>query len=575
MSRILVIGGSGYLGALLVPALERAGHEVTVLSLEQQPLPTLARCLFGNRHDAALLRRLATEDRFDGIVDLIAYHAADVTGVVDAWRNAPHRLSRYVLLSTLAAVAGFRTPWATEDSAIEVTDPDDDYGSGKAACERVLVAAAWQGFPGTILRSAPVFGPGDTVSRENYVVQRLLLGLPIPCLSAPDAIVTRVFVHDLVLAIVNCFARSLPAGRAYHLAQRENVSVEHYVQTIADLVGRAPHLQRLTWEHVAHAGLNPASLPFGDMAATIRFSIDRAVGELGFRPTPFWEALKQTIETIRDADPFTHPAWPGRSSTQSRLAGTQQHLQLEAERTLWDDKPTAILDDDELIELLVDSNRCATLSFDDWPAIDRLQIQADMDAVLIPEQLRAWLTLHPPPARMNQRPRLQAAIEPVRNPGEGEFYLYSRALLRRARGYSFANSPIVLQIRAFREFAAMRSALPIERIILAVRDRADAEALCVWLEHCEEQQAVVVSDIAATARVYLVDAAGWASLAGGTGWQAEVRAMLAARNPRLGQWCGAFEACRRLLKQQSPAIPVGPSRLTRDAIVSSQQRYWR
>ena len=83
-----------------------------------------------------------------------------------------------------------------------------------------------------MLRSAPVFGPDDPVSRENYVVQRLLLGLPIPCLSEPKAIVVRVFANDLIQAITNCFSRPLPPGRVLHLLQRENVTFEYYVQCI-------------------------------------------------------------------------------------------------------------------------------------------------------------------------------------------------------------------------------------------------------------------------------------------------------------------------------------------------------
>ncbi len=538
-----------------------------MLSLEHAPQTgARLRHVLGSRDDSDLMRQLAEQGSFDGIVDLIAYHAADVDAAIETWKHAPHRLNRYVLLSTLAAVGSFRSALASEETAVSVSDPDQDYASGKAACERTLQSAAWQGFPGVILRAAPIFGPGDAVSRENYVVQRLLLGLPIPCLSARNATLVRVFARDLVQSIVSCFARPVPAGRAYHLVQRENVTFEHYVQSIAKLIGCEARLEVLEWEQAERAGLNPAALPLGGADPTIRFSIDRAVTELGFRPTPFPVALRETIDGILSKGAFQHPAWPGGSSTQARLAGTQQHLQLEAERELWDGKHRRTLQHDEIIRALVEPSDCALVRCEDWSALATLE-PGEQDAIMLPESLRSWLTQTPMRSPWHRRPVLQAAIEPARSASGAEFHVYSRAQLRKASGYGFGNAPLTLRLCGFMD---LHEAVPVsaqQRVVVAVRDRSDVDALLEWLAQCEREQAVTLSDVNSLARIYLVDSIGWVSLSGGSGWQAELRASVAIRNPHIGQWCGVFEACRRLQKRAGTA--AGRVRLEREVIVSS------
>jgi hypothetical protein len=163
---------------------------------------------------------------------------------------------------------------------------------------------------------------------------------------------------------------------------------------------------------------------------------------------------------------------------------------------------------------------------------------------------------------------LQAAIEPALHAGGREYHLYSRDLLRRASTYSFSNAPITLRLGRFREFRNLRPALPTERIILAVQEPADADALLEWLQQSEREQAASVADVPSFARVHLVDSIGWATLSGGSGWQAELRASLARTDPNLGRWCGVFEACRELEKQDVPVTPLGPRRFGPEAMPS-------
>lgn len=556
MDRVLVIGGTGALGRAIVPALVAAGYRVAVLALSDDGLCSRAEFVQGSRHDLALLHRLANEGRFDGIVDLVAYGSRDVRPVVEAWRDVGHSLQRLVLLSSLAAVGAFRVEVASEESAIRAVGPEGDYASGKAAGERVLEEAASFGFPGVILRAAPIFGPNDPVSRENYVVQRLLLGHPIPLLAPEDTRLIRVFSEDLVQPVLSALSRPIPPARVYHLVQPERITYRQYIAAIAHRVGRPALMRPVDSFALCQSGLNAAAFPLGPGSAAIRFDIERAVSELGFAPTPFPRALEATLSWLLEQPPLQAPAWPGRNSTQSRLAGTHELLQLERERYLWSGEPLRIVEDDDVLAHVISgksAEQWSVTTASAWRDASQTDGKpelrlSDLETVVIPERLRDWVAADLPPPPDCDKPRLQAVIEPAAHAQGEEYWFYSAARARKSRGYGLANAPLVLRPIPFSEFTVSAPPSSKERLLLTVRDRKDAEALQDWLLRWNAEGEYRVDDLEASARIFLTDAQSWSTLSGGRGWLAEFRASLAARAVDLGRWCAVFELCREQLR---------------------------
>jgi nucleoside-diphosphate-sugar epimerase len=175
LQRVLVTGGAGYVGAVLVPKLLAAGHEVTVLDLylygEQVLAPVRHHPGFtevkGDLRDRALLARILPG--CDAVIHLacisndpsfeldpalgrsINYDA--FFGLVDLSRD--HGVRRFVYASSSSVYGVKAVPDVHEDLPLE---PLTDYSRYKAMCEEVLLARRAPGFVTLILRPATVCG---------------------------------------------------------------------------------------------------------------------------------------------------------------------------------------------------------------------------------------------------------------------------------------------------------------------------------------------------------------------------------------------------------------------------------
>jgi nucleoside-diphosphate-sugar epimerase len=145
---VLLIGGAGFMGPHVARALLARGHDVTVLSRGQRPLPAGVRALAADRADAHALARALEGQRFDFTVDFLAFDAADVERLLLVPYAA---LGRYVMISTgqtCLVARGARPPYREEDSDRPVMpEPARDsadhvqwtYGVGKRRAEQFLL----------------------------------------------------------------------------------------------------------------------------------------------------------------------------------------------------------------------------------------------------------------------------------------------------------------------------------------------------------------------------------------------------------------------------------------------------
>lgn len=166
--RLLVLGGTVFIGRHLVADALQRGHEVTVFhrGLRGDGLfPEVERILGDRMTD---LDRLGGRT-WDAVVDTCAYVPRAARLAVDALRG---RVPHYTFISTISVYApGVDRP--TEDSALlELADPGteevtaDTYGGLKVLCERE-VHDAW-GDEALILRPCIVAGPHDPTDRFTF-----------------------------------------------------------------------------------------------------------------------------------------------------------------------------------------------------------------------------------------------------------------------------------------------------------------------------------------------------------------------------------------------------------------------
>lgn len=177
--RVLIVGGTSFVGRAIAWSAWHHGHEVTVLHRGRTPgdLPETVEDLVGDRQgDLSALAGRA----FDATVDVIAYRASDVERLADALGG---RGGHHVQISSVSAYRDTDRFGATEDElelasddGLDLDGPvtDHTYGPLKAACERA--AAGRFGADVALVRPTYVIGAHDYTLRFPYWVARARRG---------------------------------------------------------------------------------------------------------------------------------------------------------------------------------------------------------------------------------------------------------------------------------------------------------------------------------------------------------------------------------------------------------------
>ncbi|HVB46437.1 MAG TPA: NAD-dependent epimerase/dehydratase family protein [Streptosporangiaceae bacterium] len=310
--RILIIGGTAFVGRHLAQAALTAGHDVTLFHRGRtgRDLFPQATHLTGDRDQdlSALANR-----KWDATVDVCGYLPRQVRALA-AVLGA--RGGQHVFISSTSA---YRTPIApgfTEQNAplAELADPttevitDQTYGGLKVACER---AAAELYDATTIVRPTYVIGPHDYTCRFPWWVQRIARGGTVLAPGDASDPIQVIDARDLADWVVSLIARSV-TGTFHAVSPAPPFGFGDLLAAISSQV--APPGTELAWvgkDFLLAAGETDASLPLwpgGDSERDINAADPAAAYAAGLQPRP----IEQSIAEIHAAElKSPTPAGPG------------------------------------------------------------------------------------------------------------------------------------------------------------------------------------------------------------------------------------------------------------------------
>jgi nucleoside-diphosphate-sugar epimerase len=312
--RVLVIGGTRFIGPHLVHRLTVEGHEVAIFhrGRTNTSRPPGVRALLGDRHRLAdhadELRRFGP----DVVVDMIAFTEQDARSAVATFRGVAQRLvvvssgdvyRAYGVFTRLEPGPPAPTP-ITEDGSLRqvlfpyragATPGDDKYDYEKILVERAGLGDT--GLPATVLRLPMVYGPADDQHRLAPYLRRMLDGRPAVLLDEGVARwrCLRGYVEDVAAAVALAATSPKAAGRVY------NVS-EPTAHTEAEWVARVGAAAGWRGEVVTVPG-GRVPVPF-NTAQDLAVDTARIRAELGYREVVDPDdALRRTVEWERDHMP--------------------------------------------------------------------------------------------------------------------------------------------------------------------------------------------------------------------------------------------------------------------------------
>lgn len=319
--RILVIGGTGFIGPYVVRHLIAQGHEVAVFhrGQTQAELPPGVRHILADRAPAARFDRQqlpAYADAFrefapDGVLGMSLMTEADAQAAMTTFRGLARRIVGISSMDvyraygrTIGAEPGPPDPQPlTEESPLReklypyrgetprAADADDRWIDeyDKIPVERTLLGDP--ALPGTILRLPMVYGPGT--HRAYEYLKRMADGRPAILLSEGSAQWrgARGYVENVAAAIALALTDDRAAGRIYNVADPETVSEAEWVRLLGAAYGWPGAIVVLPADHL------PAHLqdPFNTEQSWVADST-RLRQELGYSEhIPRDAALRRTV----------------------------------------------------------------------------------------------------------------------------------------------------------------------------------------------------------------------------------------------------------------------------------------
>lgn len=207
--KVLVLGGTGFIGPHIVRALIARGHTVTLFNrgkTHTELFPELEK-LHGDRdgHLEALANRT-----WDAVIDDSGFVPRIVK--MSAELLAPS-VNQYVFISTISVYKAFDRPNLDEtapvDTLLDPTSEDvkKDYGALKAACEQTVENA----MPGraAIVRPGLIVGPGDPSGRFTHWPSRLAEGGEVLAPGDGSTPVQWIDVRDLAAWLVTVVEQNI------------------------------------------------------------------------------------------------------------------------------------------------------------------------------------------------------------------------------------------------------------------------------------------------------------------------------------------------------------------------------
>lgn len=324
--KILLIGGSGFIGPFTATALLKSGHHVSVFHRGHTRAPEGTEEILGNHQSLQDHQIEFRRQKFDVVIDFVLSSARQALQLMDTFRGIAGRvvaLSSMDVYLAWGVFYGFETGGlqelpVTEDSDLRTSRNvypaetlnrlrttiypwiDDEYD--KIPVEQAVVSEPK--LPGTVLRLPMIYGPGDPVHRFHPVLKRMdddrhqiIFADDVAPMRTP-----RGYVENVAEAIALAATSPQASGRTYNVCETDFFGELDWARKIAAAVSWNGEFVVLPHDQTPKHLLLP-----GNTAQHLVASSDRIRNELGYRESiPREEAIRRTIDWER-ANPPAQP----------------------------------------------------------------------------------------------------------------------------------------------------------------------------------------------------------------------------------------------------------------------------
>lgn len=272
--RILVMGGTRFIGVSLTKILVSQGHDVVLFNRGNKPAPVEGiQQIQGDRTDAAQLKAKLAGQSFDAVFDNNGRELSDTQPLVELFQGS---LQHFVYVSSAGVyLKSDQMPHIEGDPV----DPKSRH-KGKFETEHYL---AEQGIPFTSIRPVYIYGPQNYNDLEAWFFDRIVRNRPIPIPGNGAHFTQLGHVQDLAAAMAAVLGNEKAIGQIYNISGDRYVTFDGLARACAIAAGQSP-------DDVQLVHYNPKQFDFGKRKAfPMRVQhfftdIHNAVRDLNWKP---------------------------------------------------------------------------------------------------------------------------------------------------------------------------------------------------------------------------------------------------------------------------------------------------
>lgn len=271
--RILIMGGTRFIGVYLTKVLVEQGHEVVLFNRGNNPAPVEGvEQIHGDRKDAAQLKEKLSGESFDAIFDNNGRELSDTQPLVEIFNG---KVQHFVYVSSAGVYLKSEQMPHVEGDAV---DPNSRH-KGKHHTEAYL---AESGIPWTSIRPVYIYGPQNYNDLEAWFFDRIVRDRPVP-IPGGKFITQFGHIQDLAMAMASVLGNKTAMGKIYNISGDRYVTFDGLARACAEAAGKSA-------EDIKLVHYDPTKFDFGKRKAfPVRqqhffADIHRAKTELDWQP---------------------------------------------------------------------------------------------------------------------------------------------------------------------------------------------------------------------------------------------------------------------------------------------------
>lgn len=276
--RILIIGGSRFVGPLAVELLLKQRHEISVFNRGRisQTYHDGVHFIKGDRNRGFQLR-----ERFDAVIDMCAYNGKQTSQAIQELK-----FDFFVHFSTAAVYKKSEVFPLIEDSLIGEWALWGGYNRGKVECEKVLFESEIRY---SSIRPVYILGPKNYADRERFLYSKLKHGEQIILPGNGQALIQFVFAKEVARAIAYIAENQIEG--AFNAAGDEAITLKGLIEEMARICGHGPIIKYNT--AADGTNFNEREFPFANESL---IAGNAKIKSLGINFKPLVQGLREDYE---------------------------------------------------------------------------------------------------------------------------------------------------------------------------------------------------------------------------------------------------------------------------------------